>query len=236
MAAVVDGKNQKRFETADDQIAQALQSCALFEGMGPEAMNTLVRGASLRDVPKGGILFLQDDESYEVYVVVSGRIRLYRMSPDGAEKTLAVHGDYEVFGDLAAIDGLARSAVAESMTDSAVVEIQRDAFITCLQGSWDLSERFMKKLARMLRETDESLDLLAFASAKARVSSTLARNSDQCGRVMGLTHRDIAAMASTSRETVSRVIGDLVDSGLVAVDDEGYSIIDMEGLMELSSL
>jgi CRP/FNR family cyclic AMP-dependent transcriptional regulator len=223
-------------EIAEDQIAQALERCALFEGMDPEAMEGLVREASLKDVPRGGILFLQGDESYDVYVVASGRIRLYRVSPDGAEKTLAVHGDYEVFGDLAAIDGLARSAVAEAMTDSKVVEINSNAFIACLQGSWDLSERFMKRLARMLRETDESLDLLAFASAKARVASALARSSDQCGRVSGLTHRDIAAMASTSRETVSRVIGGMVDSGVVAVDDEGYSIVDMDGLMDLSNL
>lgn len=233
---VVAGKNHTRFDTAGDRIAQALEGCALFEGMDSEAMGRLVREASLKDVPRGGILFLQGDESHEVYVVASGRIRLYRMSPDGAEKTLAVHGDYEVFGDLAAIDGLPRSAVAESMTDSVVVEIASNAFIECLQGSWDLSERFMKKLARMLRETDESLDLLAFAGARARVASALARSTDQCGRVSGLTHRDIATMASTSRETVSRVIGSLVDSGLVAVDDEGYSIVDMEGLIDLSSL
>ncbi len=133
-------------EIAEDQIAQALERCALFEGMDPdmdpEAMEGLVREASLKDVPRGGILFIQGDESYDVYVVASGRIRLYRVSSDGAEKTLAVHGDYEVFGDLAAIDGLARSAVAEAMTDSKVVEINSNAFIACLQGSWDLSERF----------------------------------------------------------------------------------------------
>lgn len=233
---VINGKNHTTFETAEDRMAHALERCALFEGMDSEAMNTLVQEASLKDVPKGGIIFLQGDESHEVYVVASGRIRLYRMSPDGAEKTLAVHGDYEVFGDLAAIDGLARSAVAESMTDSVVVEIKRNAFITCLRGSWDLSERFMKKLALMLRETDESLDLLAFASAKARVASALVGNSDRCGRVSGLTHRDIAAMASTSRETVSRIIGSLVDSGLVTVDDGGYAIVDMERLMDLDRL
>ena len=129
---------------------------------------------------------------------------------------------------------MARSAVAEAMTDSKVVEINSNAFIACLQGSWDLSERFMKRLARMLRETDESLDLLAFASAKARVASALARSSDQCGRVSGLTHRDIAAMASTSGDSAK--IGSMVDSGVVAVDDEGYSIVDMHGLMDLSNL
>jgi len=83
---VVDGKNYAGSEIAEDHIAQALERCALFEGMDPEAMESLVREASLKDVPRGGILFLQGDESYDVYVVASGRIRLYRMSPDGAEK------------------------------------------------------------------------------------------------------------------------------------------------------
>ncbi len=233
---VIDRKSRTKVEIAEDRIARALESCALFEGLGSEVLGRLVRNASLRNIPSGGILFLQGDESCEVYMVVAGRVRLYRMSSDGAEKTLAVHGEHEVFGDLAAIDGLARSAVAEAMTDSKVAEINGSAFVACLKESWELSERFMKKLARMLRETDESLDLLAFANARDRVASALARSGDQHGRVLGLTHRDIAAMASTSRETVSRVIGGLMDDGLVTVDDEGYVITDMEGLTDLNSL
>ena len=105
------------------KIRDVLGTCCLFEGIEEELITRLADASQLKPFRRGEILFLQGDRSFEVYIVAAGRIRLYRKSPEGAEKTLAVVSDGDVFGDLSAIDGLGRSAAAEAMTDSQVVQV-----------------------------------------------------------------------------------------------------------------
>lgn len=217
------------------KVRAALSACSLLERIEDELVARLADSSQLRQLCRGEILFLQGDRSSELYVVAVGRIRLYRTSSEGAEKTLAVMSDGDVFGDLSAIDGLGRSAAAEAMTDSQVVQVRATPFMRCVEQSPTLAVKLIKRLADMLRETDESLDLLAFADARTRVASALLKSSTQSGRVTELTHRDIAAIASTARETVSRVIADLIDSGVLGVEGRDYCILDLQALRDLVS-
>jgi CRP/FNR family transcriptional regulator len=215
------------------KIRGVLGACCLLEGIEEEFIARLADASQLKPLRRGEILFLQGDRSFELYIVAAGRIRLYRTSPEGAEKTLAVLSDGDVFGDLSAIDGLGRSAAAEAMTDAQVVQVRAGPFMMCLEESRTLAVRLIKRLAKMLRETDESLDLLAFADARTRIASALLKNSTPSGRVTELTHRDIAAIASTARETVSRVIADLIDAGVLGVNGRDYQILDSLALEDL---
>ncbi|HAI86633.1 MAG TPA: Crp/Fnr family transcriptional regulator [Firmicutes bacterium] len=218
----------------DLKIRAALGACSVFEREEDRFISRLTGASRLRLVRRGEMLFLQGDKSCDLYVVAMGRIRLYRASSEGAEKTLAVLGDGDVFGDLSAIDGLGRSAAAEAMTDSEVVQVRPEPFVICLEESPTLAVRFIRRLAEMLRETDESLDLLAFADARTRIASALLKSSTPSGRVTELTHRDIATIASTARETVSRVIADLVDAGVLGADGRDYCILDPQALEDLA--
>ncbi len=219
----------------DVRVRAALSACSLFECIEDELVARLADASQLKQTRRGEILFLQGDRSSELYIVAAGRVRLYRTSPEGAEKTLAVLNDGDVFGDLSAIDGLGRSAAAEAMTDSQVVQVRARPFMMCVEGSPTLAVRLIKRLAEMLRETDESLDLLAFADARTRIASALLKSSTQFGRVTELTHRDIAAIASTARETVSRVIADLIDAGVLGVDGRDYCILDLQALRDMAA-
>ena len=216
------------------KVRAALNACPLFERIEDELVVRLADASQLKRLHRGEILFLQGDRSSELYIVAAGRIRLYRTSPEGAEKTLAVLSDGDVFGDLSAIDGLGRSAAAEAMTDSQAVQVRARPFMMCVEESPTLAMRLIKRLAEVLRETDESLDLLAFADARTRVASALLKSSTQSGRVTELTHRDIAAIASTARETVSRVIADLIDACVLGVDGRDYCILDLPSLKDLA--
>lgn len=216
----------------DVKIRAALGACPLLERIGDRFTSKLAGASRLRPLQRGEMLFLQGDRSCDLYIVATGRIRLYRASPEGAEKTLAVLSDGDVFGDLSAIDGLGRSAAAEAMTDSEVVQVRPGPFAMCLEESPTLAVRLIRRLAEMLRETDESLDLLAFADARTRIASALLKSSTPSGRVTELTHRDIAAIASTARETVSRVIADLMDAGVLGADGRDYYILDPKALRD----
>lgn len=210
---------------------RTLRECSLFESADDPVLRRLAADARVLAVPRGGMLFLQGDGSTELYVVSAGRIRLYRSSAEGAEQTLSVLTEGDVFGELSAVDGIARSATAAALTNSEVVQIKSESFIHCLNGSAGPAISMIRRLARMLRETDESLDLLAFADARARVISTLLKYRDASGKVSGFTHRDLAALASTARETVSRVIAELMDERVLRSDSSGeYLIIDARAL------
>lgn len=223
-----------RSRQTDPRITAALGACSLLERMGDEFTARLADASQLKPLRRGEMLFLQGDRSCDLYIVATGRIRLYRTSPEGAEKTLAVLSDGDVFGDLSAIDGLGRSAAAEAMTESQVVQVRARSFMMCVEESPTLAVRLIRRLAEMLRETDESLDLLAFADARTRIASALLKSGTPSGRVTELTHRDIAAIASTARETVSRVIAGLIDAGVLGVDGRDYCILDSQALRDLA--
>ncbi len=182
----------------------------------------------------------RQSESTDVFFVVRGEIRVVIYSLSGREITLDDLSGGGYFGDLAAIDGEPRSASVMALTDCLVASLPQDHFLSLLENHPQTALKVMKSLTRIVRTaTDRIMDLSTLA-ANNRVHADLlrlARNHMGDGNTAEISpipmHSDIASRASTTRETVARVLNDLARNGVVERQKEVMVVLDVEQLSDM---
>jgi CRP/FNR family cyclic AMP-dependent transcriptional regulator len=162
-------------------------------------------------------LFMEGDEGDGCYRVEEGLLKASVRAPNGNERILAIFGPGAVIGELAMIDGGARSASVTALRDSKLNFVSRATFEAFMQESPELCRQLVELLARRLRDTNNALAATNFLSVKGRVASALLQLAEAFGRDVGsgrilvgqkVNQNDLAAMAGIARENVSRVLTD----------------------------
>jgi len=183
----------------------------------------------------------RETESRDVYFVVTGRVRVVNFSISGREITFDEMEPGGVFGELAALDGMPRSAAVVALTDTLVASISPDTFLNLLRDHPDLAIGVMQELAKIVRTSTERIMDLSTLGAHNRVHSEILRearaHADDDANTARISpipvHADIAARVSTTRETVARVLSDLTKQGLVKREKDALAILDLERLEDL---
>ncbi len=221
-----------------DPVA-AIRSVPLFSALDQAALERICGIARRRRYKRGSAIFFEQDPGDSLLVIMRGTVKIYKASEHGQEKTLALLEAGDFFGEMGVFCGAPRSASAEALSDCEVLVIERDRFLELMNGFPGLAAGVALALAERLRRTDEDLGRLAFRDARGRVVEALLQLSGTHGEPAGhgvrltlrLTHRELANYAGVSRETATRLLTELQDSGLVALDEERHIIIrDEDGL------
>jgi CRP/FNR family transcriptional regulator/CRP/FNR family cyclic AMP-dependent transcriptional regulator len=153
------------------------------------------------------------------------------MSEDGREVILSILKDGDIFGEMSLLDGKPRSASVISTAKTELILLRRPDFLSRLSRFPEMASKMLATLAERLRRTNRQVESLALLNVYGRIAGTLLQLADDQGENsdQGLTiaerpvHQEIANMAGTTRETVSRVLNDLERRGYLARD--GRSII-----------
>ena len=163
----------------------------------------------------------RDSDSRDVFFVVKGRCRIVNFSPSGREVAYAVAAAGDFFGEMAAIDGLPRSATVVALEDCILGSISLQAFRDIVEQHPKVGFVIMEKLVRIVRTSDDRIMDLATLSAYQRVYSELLKliKPDPVRQGSWLiyplpTQAQIASQASTTRETVARVLSHLSADGV----------------------
>ena len=182
----------------------------------------------------------RDSDSRDVFFVVKGRCRIVNFSPSGREVAYAVAGPGEYFGEMAAIDGLPRSATVVALEDCVLGAITPQAFRELIEEYPKVAFVIMEKLVRIVRTSDDRIMDLATLSAYQRVYSEILKlmKPDPVRQGSWLiyplpTQAQIAAQASTTRETVARVLSHLAGDGIAERKSKTLYIRQIERLRQL---
>ena len=175
-----------------------------------------------RGYPKNSVILFEDDPGDALYVVVGGRVKVVLIGEDGKEVILSVLKDGDFFGEMALIDDEPRSAHVIAMEDTDLLVLRREDFQRCLEGQPRMALSLLRALSGRLRKAEFLLEL-----AEEGDGETISRN---------VTHRTIAQMIGSSRETVSRTFRNLADNGLIEVSQQAIVIRDREGLKRTAGL
>lgn len=206
--------------------AQSLKFFPLFADLSPEEMD-LVNGVAVeRRFRKNNLIIFEDDVGNNLFVIKKGRVKISHISDDGSEAILAILGPRDFFGELAVIDGLGRSASVTSIDEVELVMLRRNDFLEILEKVPKIAIALLKELAGRIRKSDSHIRSLSLLDAKGRVASTLIRLAEDIGILRNgqviieelPLQRDLASLAGTSRETISRVIKKF--------EEEGYCIVE----------
>ncbi len=205
----------------------------LFADMSPDELDRIVQVAIPRAFPKGVRVFHEGDDSDACYVVRSGDLRVTREHSDGRAIALATLGPGDFFGELAMLDGGARSASVETLSDAELLALPAMDMRRVISQHGDIAAKLIVALTRRLRETNERVARQSFQTVPSRVAGVLnqlvAEESipeDRDGITVRMTQADLAQLAGTSRESVSRFLATLERAGVVAVGRGRVTILE----------
>lgn len=197
-----------------------LENVPLFSGLAAEALAEIELHGSLKSFKKNAIIIKQDDESYSLYVILSGRVKVFVSGEDGREVVLNHQAAGDYFGDLALIDKQPRVASVMTTEASKLMIISRDDFLTCLSRNPEIAINLIKPMTRRMRMLAQNVSSLALMDVYGRVARILLQQAEEndgelvTGRI---TQQEIADMVGASRAMVSRILKDLKAGGYISI-------------------
>ena len=197
---------------------ELLQSVALFWDLSEEELGYISEKMIARHYEPGKFVFLEASEGEQCFFVVQGSVKVTRLSKDGREVILAMLNEGEFFGEMALLDGESRSANVIALEETEVLTLNREDFLVVLHDYPQIAIQLLKEMAHRLRKSDRQIASLSLSDAEKRIALCIIRFADDQGVIRRgqvsiprvPIQQDIANMAGTSRETVSRVLKSLV--------------------------
>ncbi len=213
----------KGFVTPTSDQLDTLRKVSIFEGLSTPELAHIAQLEQERTYPKNTIIFMEGERGRAFYYVKSGLIKIYKLTPDGKEQILAVWGAPELFGAVIMLDQGPYPANAETITTVTVGAFLIDDFRKLLAENPELGGKVMREVAYRLRTAHNRIRDLALKDVKSRLAGMLldlaARHGDGDPQApefeLELTHQQLANLVGASRETITRAINDLKDSGVL---------------------
>lgn len=200
-----------------------LRNVPIFTDLSDSDLNRIASKMVSRDYEKGQMILLEESTGETFFIITSGTVKVTRLSDDGREVILALLGGSDFFGEMSLLDGKGRSANIVANEDAEVMTLSRRDFLECLETYPKIAIALLEELAVRLRKSDQQIESLSLSDSEQRIGITLIRLAEERGTikrgdvtVQNLPYQqDIANMAGTSRETVSRTLKLLEDKKLV---------------------
>jgi len=218
---------------AASETIELLGRVPLFAELLPAELEQVVSVAIPRTFPKGVRVFHEGDDSDACYVVRSGDLRVTREHSDGRAIALATLSSGDFFGELAMLDGGARSASVETLSDAELLALPASDMRRVIASHGEIAAKLIVALTRRLRETNERVARQSFQTVPSRVAGVLAQliaeeaiPEDRDGITIRMTQADLAQLAGTSRESVSRFLATLERAGVVLVGRGRVTIVE----------
>lgn len=219
---------------------EELKRVPIFNALTEEELRSFLPNFREKKFPKNSIIFSQDEEGDTFFFIVNGKVKIVIMSKDGREVILSTLGKNEFFGEMSLIDGLPRSATVVAMEDTTLIFLKRNDFLAKLKEHPSMMITMMQEMSRRMRKADERIGSLSLLSVYGRVARVLLEIAKENGKKIPngymIEHRptqnDIACMAGTTRETVTRIMSDLVRRGLISMEGKGLIIYGNEADFE----
>lgn len=213
-----------------------LRNVPIFADLEDRDLEKIARLGTRQRYKKGNIVVLEQESGAALFVIITGKVKVVRTDEDGREVILSMFGPGEFFGEMALLDGLARSASVIATVRSELLMIHRRDFLELLNEFPSVAIALLAELTMRLRKADMQIKSLSLKDAAGRVANVLLMLADDLGvfrkgkvEIEDLPlQQDIANMAGTSRETVSRMLHQFIRDGQVQLKGNALTINDFE--------
>lgn len=218
-----------------------LRNVSIFEELPERDLAKIASLGTRKTFLKGSVILMEDEIGSALFIIIDGKVKVSRLDETGREVILSILGPGEVFGEMSLLDGMKRSATVSALTDTEVLIIYRDDFLNLLNKHPQIAISLLKELTQRLRKADMQIKSLSLKDAQGRVGCVLIMLADDLGKmykghviVEGLpTQQDLANMAGTSRETVSRILSKFEKMGLIKIEGRNLIILEYEKMRQM---
>ena len=213
-----------------------LRNVPIFTDLTDSDLTKIASNMVPRVYEKGQMILLEESMGETFFIITQGAVKVTRLSADGREVILAMLGESDFFGEMSLLDGEGRSANIVANEDAKVLTLSRNDFLDCLESYPKIAIALLEELAIRLRKSDQQIESLSLSDSEHRIGITLIRLAGELGTikqghvtVKNLPYQqDIANMAGTSRETVSRTLKLLEDKKLVRRKNRNLTIYNFD--------
>jgi CRP/FNR family cyclic AMP-dependent transcriptional regulator len=202
----------------------------LFADLDDRELASIAAVAKTRRYAKDDVVFYADESGDIFCLIREGHVKVTMISPEGKEIILSILDPGDFFGEMALLDDEPRSATVVATESLELVTIWRNDFLQILQENFSITKKVLAEISRRLRHASNRIESLATMDVYGRLARFFLDLARDQGKVLDNgyvavtrpTHQSIANMIGTSRETVSRLIHDLMRQGLLL--SEGKTI------------
>jgi CRP-like cAMP-binding protein len=220
-------------------MIDALRTTPLLSRLSDVELQRVSAHALRQSLDEGQWLFSQGDPAKRFYLVQSGQIRLFRLSPEGAEKVIEIVSPGQTFAEALMFLNAPRYPVcAAALGPAEVIAIDARDFAAMLRESVDTCFVVLGALSQRLRGLIGEIDNLTLHTAKSRVARYLLAHCPEDRRAFELDVRKgvLASRLSVKPETFSRVVKQLTQDGVIEVHGAHITILDRDALIDLAEL
>ena len=212
------------------EALESLRHIGLFSSVEDADLASIASLLIERRFPKHKTIVEEGLPGDYMYIIREGRVSVSKLSDDGREKILEFLEAGAFFGEMSLLDNSPRSASVRALSETRVLALSRSDFLNVLRRSPDLAMAVIQELTRRLRQIDEQASSLSFQRVKERTQGLLRRLAKEDTQRQGrratpvLTHQQIADMIGTSRETVTRALKGLRETGWLEKEGRRYLV------------
>ena len=219
-------------------ITEQISSIPLFQGLPEKHIEDLAMIVVDQVFRRGQVIFSEGDEGTGFYVVIWGRVKIFKLSPEGKEQILHIFGPSEPFGEVPVFTGQHFPASAETMEESRIFYFPRDSFIGLIEKNPSLALNMLAVLSRRLQRFTRLIDDLSLKEVPGRLASYLLYMCEQKRGLndleLNITKSQLASLLGTIPETLSRILGRMSKQGLIESHGPHIKILDRQGLEDLA--
>jgi CRP-like cAMP-binding protein len=215
------------------------ESVNLYDILCPHKVKAMAERHTFNYFNKDQFIYFPDEPAQYIYMIADGRVRIGNYLDDGKEVVTAILGMGEIFGELALAGEEKRRDFAQAMDDKTTVcPLSIDELKQLMYGNQELSFKMLKLVGLRLMKLERKLELLVFKDARTRIVEFIKDSATWKGKKVGyetlvptkLTHKDIAALTGTSRQTVTTILNELKEKNLINFDRKKILVRDLANL------
>jgi len=210
----------------------------IFNGLPDDQLSAVKQIAVEKKVNKGQLLFSEGDEGKGFFVIAEGRLKVFKVSPEGKEQILHILGPGQPFGEASVFAGQKFPANAQAIETSRVFFLPRSAIVNLIAANPSLALNMLAVMSKKLRQFSIQIENLSLKEMPARLASYLIYLAEEQGVDDVITLRiskgQLASILGTIPETLSRIFAKLSGQNLIRVDGKKITLLDRNGLEDLA--
>lgn len=225
------------------EIIQELKKILLFSGLSEEDLKEISKIISIKEYPKKSLIFSEGDEAKGFYILLSGMVKIYRISPESREQILHIINPGETFAEAAIFIGKSYPAFAETILDSKVAYIDKKMFLRTLETNSKIALNLIISLSMLLKKVVDLVDNVSLKSVDVRLAEFLIDEAVRRGKKvddyieieLNITKTELAKRLGTVNETLSRAIRKLREKGIIDAEKNKIYVFELQSLQNIKA-
>jgi CRP/FNR family transcriptional regulator len=191
-----------------------------------------------KEYKKGRLIFSEGDEGVGFYIVISGRVKVYKLSPEGKEQIMHIFGSGQPFAEVPVFEGSRYPAYAEAIDRCKLFFFPKKDFISLIQENPSLAMNMLASLSQRLKQFSHLIETLSLKEVPGRLASYLLYLSDKKGSIdefkLDIAKSQLASLLGTIPETLSRIFTKMGSKDIIKINGPQITILDRTGLEDLA--